>query len=275
MNKFGFVHSLFFYPQSLGRVLFKTNFPSMARVKIISAVDKDIVYELKETKNILGRSGENSIPLRDNKASRQHSIIYRKDDRYFIKDLGSRNGTLVNGKRVPKKELVTGDKITVGQTILLFQASELRTPLKKVDSTAVETTAVETTAIKAIPVETIPIEATAVAMEDVEEKILSSNQLEKINQVEQKEKENSNIKLSDSLPIEQRISDSSSKNRVLYSHKKPPTSLLSNWVSKDFPLAQNLSKYQGVNKMTLGLGIILFMLMVTFLTRWITLVVLS
>ena len=53
--------------------------------------------------------------------SRQHAELRREGDGYVIVDLGSTNGIEVNGRRVKRAALETGDRIALGQTELLFE----------------------------------------------------------------------------------------------------------------------------------------------------------
>jgi len=59
------------------------------------------------------------------KVSRRHSLISLKDGKYFLEDLGSTNGTIVNrGKRLSpgmRQPLKDGDEIIVGKTFLRFR----------------------------------------------------------------------------------------------------------------------------------------------------------
>lgn len=70
----------------------------------------------------LGRSPEATIMLRDRKVSRLHLAIDcdRRTNTYHIKDLGSSNGTLLNGNRVSEAPLKESDKIIIGTTVLRF-----------------------------------------------------------------------------------------------------------------------------------------------------------
>jgi len=75
---------------------------------------------------ILGRALEADVRINDAKASRLHARISTRVSessdgvRYFIQDLGSTNGTIVNGQPVSEFELKDGDKILIGEHILRF-----------------------------------------------------------------------------------------------------------------------------------------------------------
>lgn len=71
---------------------------------------------------VLGRGEDVDIPLTDIGASRRHAELIVVDGRVELHDLGSTNGTLVNGQRVPSATLTDGDQITVGETTLVFRS---------------------------------------------------------------------------------------------------------------------------------------------------------
>ncbi|MEW6263795.1 MAG: sigma 54-interacting transcriptional regulator [Thermodesulfobacteriota bacterium] len=77
-------------------------------------------YEIGESV-VLGRSPECDLILFDRGTSRQHAEIYKSDNGYILKDLGSTNGTLHNSVRlVGEAPLKRNDEIKVGQEIFLF-----------------------------------------------------------------------------------------------------------------------------------------------------------
>lgn len=71
----------------------------------------------------LGRSPENRVVLTDSSVSRQHARFFFKDDAWWVEDLGSKNGTKVNGNLIdgPKK-VKPGDGIQVGSFQLVFSS---------------------------------------------------------------------------------------------------------------------------------------------------------
>jgi len=69
----------------------------------------------------IGRLSECEVVLTDPGASRKHAQIVRRDDGYAVSDMGSTNGTLVNGEPVRERLLVDGDRITIGSTVLEFR----------------------------------------------------------------------------------------------------------------------------------------------------------
>ncbi|HYC75985.1 MAG TPA: FHA domain-containing protein [Planctomycetota bacterium] len=72
---------------------------------------------------VIGRLPNNAVPIPDDVgASRRHTRVYRQKGAWLAVDLGSKNGTLVNGDRVEKAELKDGDVLTVGNTSFRFVA---------------------------------------------------------------------------------------------------------------------------------------------------------
>lgn len=76
--------------------------------------------------SLLGRGADCDIVLDDDGASRHHARVVRVDGRYWLHDLGSTNGTWVNGLRVEKCALGNGDVVQIGKHRLQFW-SECRT----------------------------------------------------------------------------------------------------------------------------------------------------
>ncbi|MDO4569349.1 MAG: sigma 54-interacting transcriptional regulator [Planctomycetia bacterium] len=87
------------------------------------------VYRLIPEKTAtIGRAPANTIVLKDDRCSRAHAEInyYKNADAWFVRDLGSRNGTVVNGKKInPSEEyrLFSSDLLQFGKTPLLFVRS--------------------------------------------------------------------------------------------------------------------------------------------------------
>ena len=75
---------------------------------------------ISKAKTTLGRSDENDLVLVDNTVSRYHTEIQKIKGAYFLTDLGSYNGTKVNGKSIQKVSLKNGDEIQVGSSKLTF-----------------------------------------------------------------------------------------------------------------------------------------------------------
>jgi hypothetical protein len=70
---------------------------------------------------VIGRSPECELALEDTGVSRRHAEIRLGSDGVTLTDLGSTNGTSVNGKPIGSRELVDGDRVVVGTTTLIFR----------------------------------------------------------------------------------------------------------------------------------------------------------
>jgi adenylate cyclase len=70
--------------------------------------------------NTLGRHPNNTGQVRDRIVSKEHAHIDLVDGRWVLRDLGSLNGTYVNGERVSERVLSPGDELTMGSTKIFF-----------------------------------------------------------------------------------------------------------------------------------------------------------
>ncbi len=78
------------------------------------------VYELNKDVVALGRDITNDIVINDPEVSRHHCRMTRTPTGYILEDLGSTNGTFVNGQRLTgSRTLVNGDMIGLGETVTL------------------------------------------------------------------------------------------------------------------------------------------------------------
>jgi signal transduction histidine kinase/pSer/pThr/pTyr-binding forkhead associated (FHA) protein len=95
----------------------------VASLFVIQGADQGKRFELPSSPLALGRQeGSNSARLNDTEVSRRHAEVRPVDEGYRIVDLGSSNGTFVNGQPVQEAMLQTGDRLQLGQTVLLFNA---------------------------------------------------------------------------------------------------------------------------------------------------------
>jgi pSer/pThr/pTyr-binding forkhead associated (FHA) protein len=111
----------------------KTSIPQLVLsdalgVSKIFHLDKDIIN--------IGRSGEVDVNLDDPSVSRNHCIIEKQDDAYFVKNLSEINPTLLNEEKVSDKRLYSGDQLQVGSNSLAF-ISDRPQDLKPVEETII------------------------------------------------------------------------------------------------------------------------------------------
>ncbi len=93
----------------------------VSRAEII-CIANNRAYPLKPSDNFIGRARDNDIVLRtDTSLSRRHAVIQRSADAFYLRDLNSSNGTLINGQLVNGTvELRQGDEIFIGRSKFLF-----------------------------------------------------------------------------------------------------------------------------------------------------------
>ena len=75
---------------------------------------------LDQKRSVLGRSRDADVQIEDPNVSRRHAEIVQEGSVYWLVDLGSTNGTEVDGKRVSRARLGDGSRFTVGETTLTF-----------------------------------------------------------------------------------------------------------------------------------------------------------
>ncbi|MGE5434079.1 MAG: FHA domain-containing protein, partial [Candidatus Doudnabacteria bacterium] len=91
--------------------------PGIATITVLG-VDHDVV--LRGDRMMLGRLSSCDICLQDKNTSREHAAFVRDGRGWAIEDLGSTNGTMVNGRPVDYACLRENDHITVGVTELIY-----------------------------------------------------------------------------------------------------------------------------------------------------------
>jgi pSer/pThr/pTyr-binding forkhead associated (FHA) protein len=93
-------------------------------LKVLEGAKHGAKVAIKKDEFLIGRSQECHLCAASSAISRKHCAISRSDNRVTVKDLGSRNGTLVNGVKIEEEtELVSGDEIVVGPLKFLITIS--------------------------------------------------------------------------------------------------------------------------------------------------------
>ena len=98
-----------------------------AYLKVVNRLDslnfKMQEYYVIEGDISLGRSSRNDVVIKDKFVSRDRLLIREKNQRYYLEDLGSANGTFLNGVKIDPNELIelqNNDKIGVGFIQFIF-----------------------------------------------------------------------------------------------------------------------------------------------------------
>jgi pSer/pThr/pTyr-binding forkhead associated (FHA) protein len=78
-------------------------------------------HELTTGRNVIGRGTDADIRLPDTGVSRKHVDVVLDNGTAIAEDLGSTNGTLVNGRRITRQPLADGDVIRIGHSVLVYR----------------------------------------------------------------------------------------------------------------------------------------------------------
>ena len=92
------------------------------RLVAVSGVMSGEVFALTDSEVSLGREPTNGIYFPDPALSRRQCVFTRSQGAWTLNDLNSSNGTFVNGLQITSHRLTDGDRISVGQSVLLFVA---------------------------------------------------------------------------------------------------------------------------------------------------------
>jgi len=102
--------------------------PPRAEVTVYSPLFSPFRQTLDGETVSIGRASDCTIPIKDRYLSRKHAEIVAQDGGWYVKDLGSANGTYLNGTRVERDSpLRTGDRIRLGDTEIVFVSTEHNT----------------------------------------------------------------------------------------------------------------------------------------------------
>ena len=88
---------------------------------------REEALELTGDEIVIGREPSNAVVLADGQASRRHARLWAEDGGYWIEDLQSMNGTLVNGVAIIRQALASGDAIQIGSVQFVFRIAGLET----------------------------------------------------------------------------------------------------------------------------------------------------
>lgn len=90
-------------------------------LEIQEGIQKGRAFELEGPPVIVGRREGCDVTLADSSVSRRHAKMEYSGGTWVVSDLGSTNGTYVNGVRINRKELSPGDYVKFGSTLCLFK----------------------------------------------------------------------------------------------------------------------------------------------------------
>jgi signal transduction histidine kinase len=99
----------------------------VASLSVIQGADQGKRFEFMSSSLTLGRDSSNAIRLQDTEISRRHAELRLERDGYRVVDLRSANGTFLNGQPVDHSLLHSGDRLQLGQTVMLFHEGSIST----------------------------------------------------------------------------------------------------------------------------------------------------
>lgn len=95
-----------------------------ASIVIRKGRKKGAEYSLAAGRTVLGRGSGSDIILDDPAVSRMHAAIEFSGSVFVLKDLGSSNGTMMDGKSIKEADLAHGDTFQLGDTVVEFVLAE-------------------------------------------------------------------------------------------------------------------------------------------------------
>jgi hypothetical protein len=119
--------SMILSPQQAQSLGLNTSRPSGPRGQLVvlasSVLEPGAAYELDATQLTVGRGANNDLALENDEfASARHARIEPRRDGVYVEDVGSTNGTFVNGIRLAReRRLAAGDIVRVGETDLRYE----------------------------------------------------------------------------------------------------------------------------------------------------------
>lgn len=99
--------------------------PASFRLVVRTGPNPGMAFDITKEVTVLGRDVSNDIVIGDSEISRQHSRISRTPGGYVLEDLGSTNGTYINGVRLAAPQVLNpGDTVGLGENVtLMFNAT--------------------------------------------------------------------------------------------------------------------------------------------------------
>ncbi len=102
----------------------------MPKLVVESGSQQGAVYNFRARLVVVAGRGEGvHIQIQDPQASRKHFAVEKHKGRYLLRDLNSTNGTFLNGRPVKSAWLKEGDRIRVGQVVMVFRGDDEEDPL--------------------------------------------------------------------------------------------------------------------------------------------------
>jgi pSer/pThr/pTyr-binding forkhead associated (FHA) protein len=95
-----------------------------ALLRALNGSEQGREYPIENVKYRIGTDSSNELQLSDSYVSRKHASIEYESGTFYLRDIGSRNGTFLNGLRIDETAVLhPGDEIRVGKTIFKLEVS--------------------------------------------------------------------------------------------------------------------------------------------------------
>ncbi len=109
------------------------NLPQLAPLKgskryslaVILGANSGQIFTVTKPRTVLGRGTETDVQLSDSEVSRRHAMLEIRGDEAVVSDLGSTNGTYVDGVRVQKATIYSNQEFSLGTTTLMFIVTDI------------------------------------------------------------------------------------------------------------------------------------------------------
>ncbi len=103
--------------------------PALAWLIVMAGHRTGHVFPINAEGSWIGRDAENDIVLDDSAMSRRHAKVWKEnnsqsEERFYVQDLASANGTYVNDQNIVRAVLKDGDRVRVGETVFVFKTVE-------------------------------------------------------------------------------------------------------------------------------------------------------
>ena len=92
---------------------------------VIMGANAGQIYTVTKPRTVLGRGTESDVQLQDSEVSRRHAMLEIRGDEAMVVDLGSTNGTYVDGVRIQKASIFSNQEFSLGTTTLMFIVTDM------------------------------------------------------------------------------------------------------------------------------------------------------
>lgn len=92
-----------------------------ATLLIVEGAEQGTRFDVTTDSVQIGRGAHNPIRILDTEVSRSHAVLKHEDDQWTLTDIGSANGTYLNGEKITSSPVNHGDQIQFGRSLVLFR----------------------------------------------------------------------------------------------------------------------------------------------------------